>query len=76
MTISILDTGKELVSSSPFSEKIIEARNRSGYTIDQLAVTCGLTADEITALETGTDSDPLRLRRVAAALQMPLSGLV
>lgn len=75
MTISILDTTTGQISGPLFAEKIIEARKRTGYSIDQLAVTCGLTADEITALEQGTDSDLLRVRRVAAALQLPLSGL-
>jgi transcriptional regulator with XRE-family HTH domain len=36
-------------------------------------LTCGLTAAEITRIELGADVDPARLRRIAAALQVPNS---
>ncbi|ASY73174.1 hypothetical protein SF83666_b65250 (plasmid) [Sinorhizobium fredii CCBAU 83666] len=37
-------------------------------------MTCGLTGAEITRIELGADVDPARLRRIAAALQMPTSA--
>lgn len=52
------------------------ARNLAGYTVDQLAITCGLTANEIRATEDGSDSDPLRIRRVAAALHIPVETVI
>ncbi|MQB19556.1 XRE family transcriptional regulator [Agrobacterium tumefaciens] len=76
MTISVSTpfTGRE--TNAPFAGKIASARNAAGYTVDQLALTCGLTSQEILALETGADSDPSRLRRVASALQLPLTAVL
>jgi transcriptional regulator with XRE-family HTH domain len=44
-----------------------------GYSVEDLSLTCGLTAAEITRIELGADVDPARLRRIAAALQVPTS---
>ena len=46
-------------------------RESVGYSIEDLAVACGLTADEITAIEVGNDDDPTRIRRIAGALGIP-----
>jgi transcriptional regulator with XRE-family HTH domain len=46
-------------------------RESIGYSVDDLAVACGLTTDEISQMETGTDADPNRLRRIASALGLP-----
>jgi transcriptional regulator with XRE-family HTH domain len=48
-----------------------EAREAKGYSIEDLAVTCGLTTDEIRDVELGLDASPSYLRRVAAALGLP-----
>lgn len=48
-------------------------REASGYSVEDLAVTCGLTDVEISRIETGEDLDPGRIKRIAAALQMPAS---
>jgi transcriptional regulator with XRE-family HTH domain len=42
-----------------------------GYTVEELAVACGLAADEIARIESGDDSDLARLSRVAHALGLP-----
>lgn len=76
MTISVSKPSTGSKTSAPFAGKILNARNAAGYTVDQLALTCGLTSQEITALETGADSDPMRIRRVATALQIPLPTLM
>ncbi len=76
MTISVSTPTSSNTTSAPFARNIMSAREAAGYTIEQLALTCGLTSKEITALETGTDSDPLRVRRVAAALQIPLTDII
>ncbi|KSV74514.1 hypothetical protein N182_28140 [Sinorhizobium sp. GL2] len=47
------------------------AREALSYSIDDLAVTSGLTADEISAIERGAEADPIKVRRIAAALRMP-----
>ncbi|WP_426232014.1 helix-turn-helix domain-containing protein [Pararhizobium sp. DWP3-4] len=49
------------------------AREALGYSVDDLAETCGLTTQEIDTIELGADADPVRLRRVAAALQIDQS---
>ncbi|WP_275789047.1 helix-turn-helix domain-containing protein [Pararhizobium gei] len=46
-------------------------REASGYSLEDLAVTCGLTDVEILKIEKGEDTDSGRLKRVAAALQIP-----
>jgi transcriptional regulator with XRE-family HTH domain len=51
------------------------AREAIGYSIDDLAVTCGLLVAEIQDVESGEDVDPAKLKRIAAALQLPLASL-
>ncbi|WP_173514706.1 helix-turn-helix domain-containing protein [Sinorhizobium psoraleae] len=48
-------------------------REAVGYSIEDLALTCGLTGAEITRIEQGADVNPGRLRRIAAALRVPAS---
>ncbi|MBB4189208.1 transcriptional regulator with XRE-family HTH domain [Sinorhizobium terangae] len=48
-------------------------REAVGYSIEDLALTCGLTGAEITRIEQGADVDPGRLKRIAAALRVPTS---
>jgi len=51
-------------------------RQSVGYSIDELALTCGLTNSEIAGVEEGLDADPARLKRIAAALQVSLSDFM
>lgn len=76
MTISVSHPNSDQETDAPFAKKVLAARNLAGYTVEQLAVTCGLTATEIHALEEGTDSDPSRIRRVAAALHIPVETVI
>jgi len=59
--------------SQPVSiaDTIAEGRRASGYSLEDLAITCGLTVEELEAIETGADQDPAHVRRVAAALKLP-----
>ncbi|MCZ4093525.1 helix-turn-helix domain-containing protein [Sinorhizobium psoraleae] len=50
-----------------------QSREARGYSVEDLSLTCGLTGAEITRIELGADADPARLRRIAAALQVPTS---
>ncbi|OAP40246.1 helix-turn-helix domain-containing protein [Sinorhizobium americanum] len=50
-----------------------QSREAVGYSVEDLSLTCGLTGAEITRIELGADVDPGRLRRIAAALQVPTS---
>jgi transcriptional regulator with XRE-family HTH domain len=56
------------------SQQLRVARERAGYSLDDLAVTSGLTIDEIHEIECEINADPLLIRRIAAALG--LSSLV
>lgn len=73
MSISIQDVDASNVS--PLSEidvgnAVRTARESYGYSVDDLAVTCGLTNREISDVEIGADTDPSKIRRIAAALQI------
>ena len=46
-------------------------RETKGYTIEKLSLTCGLAAHELADIESGKDTDPAKLRRIAAALMLP-----
>jgi hypothetical protein len=37
-------------------------------------VTCGLVSNEIVEIENGANADPAKLKRIAAALQVPVSA--
>lgn len=52
------------------AETIATARKAAGYSLEDLAITTGLTVSELSALEDGKDRDDARLKRVAAALQL------
>ncbi len=56
---------------------IVKALRESfGYSIEELALTCGLAIDEIGAIEAGEDAEPTRLRRIASALGLPQDALL
>lgn len=50
-------------------------REARGYSIEDLAVTCGLSTGEIAGIENGEDADPGRLRRIAIALGLSETAL-
>jgi transcriptional regulator with XRE-family HTH domain len=54
---------------------ISEARQAAGYSVEDLSVTTGLVNDEIIDIENGTDLDPAKLKRIAAALKVPVAVL-
>jgi transcriptional regulator with XRE-family HTH domain len=51
-------------------------RETKGYSIEELSLTCGLSTSEIADIESGKDTDPSKLRRIAAALQLPETALI
>ena len=57
------------------SNPVRDVREARGYSAEDLAVTCGLSVDEITAIENGEDADPGRLRRIASSLGFPDTAL-
>ena len=79
MSISLknLDESKAtVVSAINVAAEVKKAREAVGYSVDDLAETCGLVDKEIIDIENGKDADPAKLRRIAAALQVPVSAFV
>lgn len=64
------------LSPQPIASAVAEARRAVGYSIEELAITTGLVSDEIVRIENGTDADPAKLKRIAAALQVPVSNFL
>ena len=76
MTISVNNLASvdgAALSPHHIATAVAEARHAAGYTVEDLAVTTGLVNDEILRIENGTDADPAKLKRIAAALQVPFS---
>ncbi|MDB5524982.1 MAG: family transcriptional regulator protein [Rhizobium sp.] len=78
MTISLkrLDQfEQDSIDVSLVGSRVRSIRQTVGYSIDDLAETCGLTHAEILEIEEGQDADMGRLNRIAAALQVSVSTL-
>lgn len=52
------------------AQAIATARQAAGYSLEDMAITTGLTVSEIEALESGKDTDTARLKRVMSSLQL------
>jgi len=48
-----------------------QSRAARGYSLEDVAETCGLTVGEIEALEAAQDTDSRKLARVASAVGLP-----
>lgn len=78
MTVSISNfhaSSHNTLSPDQVALLISQARQAAGYSVEELSVTTGLVNDEIVDIENGTDLDPAKLKRVAAALKVPVSVL-
>ncbi|WP_018900714.1 helix-turn-helix domain-containing protein [Rhizobium sp. 2MFCol3.1] len=60
---------------SGVAAQLRDARAARGYTLEDVAVTSGLTIAEVEALETGRSLDARRLARFAAAVGISISHL-
>ncbi len=77
ISLSNLDASKATaVPAMNVAAAVRAAREAVGYSVDDLAVTCGLVVNEIEEIESGEDADPAKLKRIAAALQVSLSSFV
>ncbi len=79
MTVSISNikaTGSTAAIAGQVAKAVAEARLAAGYSIDDLALTTGLIHDEILHVEDGSDSDPAKVKRIAAALKIPSSAFL
>lgn len=78
MTISLnrLDQFEQgAIDVSFVGSRIKAIRESHKYSVEDLAVTCGLANQEIADIEDGNDADPVRLRRIAAALRVTIEDL-
>jgi transcriptional regulator with XRE-family HTH domain len=78
MTTSLKRQEQSVSDDADFSligSRVRSSRQTVGYSIEDLAETCGLTSAEILAIEEGLEADPAQLKRVAAALQLSVSDL-
>lgn len=70
MTISIRSTEHSSKSDNFFADLFVTARKSAGYTLEQLAITTGLTTAEITAIENGKDTQSAKVARLASVLRI------
>ena len=56
--------------------RVKQTRLAAGYSLEDLAVTCGLTSAEITRIEDGIEIDIQHLKRIAPALQISIENLI
>jgi len=78
MSISLNNFNKvqPATQADDVAARVKAARETVGYSIEDLALTCGLANEEIIDIEDGADSDPAKLRRIATALQLPPSAFL
>ncbi|MBL0371621.1 helix-turn-helix transcriptional regulator [Rhizobium sp. KVB221] len=78
MAISVnrLDQYDQGVNDVSFvGSKIRAIRESIGYSVEDLAVTCGLANTEIAGIEAGEVAEPGQLERIAIAMQIPVESL-
>lgn len=56
-------------SNGEDTRTVKQRREAIGYSLDDLAETCGLTLAEVTAIEDGRETDAGKLARVRTALE-------
>lgn len=79
MTVSVSNiraSHNGAVISGQVAKAVAEARVAAGYSIDDLSITTGLVHDEIVGIEDGSNADPAKVRRIAAALKIPSSAFL
>ncbi len=71
--INTSETSK--ITSTTRGSAVRSIRESFGYSLDDLAVTCGLTTSDITKIESGEETDETLFRRIASALNLPEGAL-
>jgi hypothetical protein len=59
----MIETTASAIAASANVVKMI--KEKFGYSVEDLAVACGLTVDELNGIEMGVDSEPSKLHRIA-----------
>ncbi|CAN7150299.1 MULTISPECIES: helix-turn-helix domain-containing protein [unclassified Rhizobium] len=65
-----------IIDVSLVANRVRTSRQAAGYSIEDLAVTCGLTSAEIVRIEDGIEIDMQHLKRIAPALQLSVTSLL
>ena len=65
-----------VIDVSLVANRVKSSRQAAGYSIEDLAVTCGLTSAEIARIEDGFEIDMQHLKRIAPALQLSMASLL
>ena len=65
-----------IIDVSHVANRVKSSRQAAGYSIEDLAVTCGLTSAEIIRIEDGIEIDMQHLKRIAPALQLSVASLL
>ena len=65
-----------IIDVSLVANRVKSSRQAAGYSIEDLAVTCGLTSAEIVRIEDGIEIDMQHLKRIAPALQLSVTSLL
>jgi transcriptional regulator with XRE-family HTH domain len=79
MNISLnhLDQSQDqIIDVSNVGNRVKQARQAAGYSLEDLAETCGLTIVEISRIEDGVEIDLQHLKRIAPALQTSVEHFV
>ena len=66
----------QIVNVSNVGNRVKQARLAAGYSLDDLAETCGLTTIEISRIEDGIEIDLQYLKRIAPALQTSVEQFI
>ena len=75
MTISIRTPDNSLKTDNFFADLFSAARKAAGYSLEQVAITTGLTTAEISAIESGREAENSKIQRLASALRIPRDNL-
>ena len=79
MNISLnhLDPSQDqIVNVAHVGNRVKKTRLAAGYSLEDLAETCGLTVVEISRIEDGIEIDTQHLKRIAPALQISVASLL
>jgi transcriptional regulator with XRE-family HTH domain len=79
MNISLnhLDRSQDqIIDVLDVANRVKQARQAAGYSLEDLAETCGLTIVEISRIEDGVEIDVQHLKRIAPALQTSVERFI
>lgn len=66
----------QIVNVMDVGNRVKQSRLAAGYSLDDLAATCGLTVAEISRIEDAVEIDMQHLRRIAPALKVSVESLL